>query len=366
MARSPWKKERPLKTAPDSTLALDIGGANIKAAHSRGAVASRPFAVWKTPGNLRDEIVDFCSSFPESGSVLLTMTAELCDCFPTKRYGVLHILDAVTSALPNRPTWIWGLNNRFNASEEIRKDPLRAAAANWLALATVAARLSGRGDGLLIDIGSTTTDLIPLKNGLVAARGRTDTERLATGELVYAGVRRTPVCALAQRLPFRGRVIGLATELFASTLDVYLTWGAVPEEAGDTDTCDGRPATIEAARDRLARMVGADREGFSQEDAIQLAGSCHEALIDRLTEVADAICVRTPGSPQTIILAGSGEFLGRELACRLGASEDQVVSLSARWGVDASCAACAYSLLLLAKGQEREEDGDNGRNQGGR
>jgi uncharacterized hydantoinase/oxoprolinase family protein len=78
----------------------------------------------------------------------------------------------------------------------------------------------------MIDIGSTTTDIIPLDKGRVAVRGRTDTERLRTGELVYAGIRRTPLCALATELPLgQGPPIGLAAELFATSLDVFLTLG---------------------------------------------------------------------------------------------------------------------------------------------
>ena len=111
----------------------------------------------------------------------------------------------------------------------------------------------------------------------VAARGRTDTERLQTGELVYAGVRRTPVCALATELPFRGVPTGLAAELFASTLDVYLTLGEIAPDPKDLSTADGRPATVDAARDRLARMVGADRDGFSADDALAFARAADEA-----------------------------------------------------------------------------------------
>ena len=122
----------------------------------------------------------------------------------------------------------------------------------------------------MIDIGTTTTDLIPLDSGKVCARGRSDTERLQTGELVYAGVRRTPVCAVASELPFRGFPTGLAAELFASTLDVYLILGEIESEPDNRSTADGRPATIEGARDRLARMVGADRDSFSALDAISL------------------------------------------------------------------------------------------------
>ena len=139
-----------------------------------------------------------------------------------------------------------GFDGQFHLIAAILENPLLAAASNWLALATIAARLVGQGGGLLIDVGSTTTDIIPLIDGNPAPRGRTDTERLGSGELVYTGVRRTPVCALADRLPFGGVPTGLAAELFATTHDVYLTLGALPEKPDDTDTADGRPATREA------------------------------------------------------------------------------------------------------------------------
>jgi len=67
------------------------------------------------------------------------------------------------------------------------------AAANWLALATYAGRLAPRGPAVLLDVGSTTTDVIPLQDGTPVPRGRTDPERLESKELVYTGVRRTPL-----------------------------------------------------------------------------------------------------------------------------------------------------------------------------
>src|SRR6202030_2937868 len=108
-----------------------------------------------------------------------------------------------------------------------------------------------RGSGLLIDVGSTTTDVIPLSGGRAVPRGVTDAARLQTSELVYTGARRTPVCALVHE--------GVAAELFATTLDVYLTLGAFAEDSS-TDTADGRPATRPRAHARLARMRGGDAE----------------------------------------------------------------------------------------------------------
>jgi probable H4MPT-linked C1 transfer pathway protein len=278
------------------------------------------------------------------------MTAELCDCYPTKAGGVEAVLAAVTATYSEEQVAVWGTDGQFHDIPAIRGNPLLAAAANWLALATLAARLLPQGPGLLVDIGSTTTDLIPLRDGQPVPAGRTDTDRLRSGELVYAGVVRTPVCALATELPFRGARTGLAAELFASTLDIYLTLGELEPDPFDDSTADGRPRTVEAARDRLARMVGADRDGFSTDDARELAQAADQALMDRLVESAIRAC-QGIGTPRGAVVAGSGEFLARRLAQRVVEPGGPIIELREAWGPVASGAACAYALVVLA--QER-------------
>jgi (4-(4-[2-(gamma-L-glutamylamino)ethyl]phenoxymethyl)furan-2-yl)methanamine synthase len=339
---------------PESWLALDVGGANLKAAHSSGGVRSRPFELWKRPDELPRNLATLASTLPSADRVALTMTAELCDCYPTKAVGVRSVLDATETALRGRPVAVWGSDGRFHEVEEVRDRPGLAAAANWLALATSAARLIPPGPGLLIDVGSTTTDLIPLLDGRPAGRGRTDTERLQTGELVYAGVKRTPLCAIARELPFRGRPTGLMAELFASTLDVYLTLGEIPSDPKDLSTADGRPATADAAVDRLARMVGADRDGFHVDDAFAFARAADEVLLARLEAAADRAAGSTVGRPRHAVVAGSGEFLARKLADRALEPGGSLVSLTEAWGPVASGAACAHALVELALEWTRE------------
>ncbi len=160
-----------------------------------GQARALPFELWKRPDELGHVLAALAATFAPSDRIALTMTAELCDCYPTKAVGVNAVLDAALDAFLGRPIHVWGVDGAFHSVEEVRRQPLIAAAANWIALATVVARLVPEGPGLLIDIGTTTTDLIPLKDGRMAARGQTDTERLQAGELTYAGVRRTPICA---------------------------------------------------------------------------------------------------------------------------------------------------------------------------
>lgn len=322
-------------------LALDVGGANLKAAHEAGMVASRRFALWREPSGMERELRSLGATFPPFDKVALAMTAELCDCFETKAEGVRSVVDAVVSAFEGRSTRVWTTDGDLCGPSYVSIRPLSAAASNWLALAEVAARLMPEGPGLVLDIGSTTADLIPTRDGRVATASRTDADRLAAGELVYLGTRRTPICALATSIPHRGRRVGLMAELFATTLDVYLTLGAVADDPSDLDTADGRPATASAARDRLSRMVGADREAFDAEDALDMSRHLDGLIVDRLGSAAGGR--RLAG----VVVSGSGRHLALRVARRL-VDAHRVIDLADLWGPEAADAACASALLRLA------------------
>ena len=126
-------------------LALDIGGANLKAAHSDGPTTTAPFEVWRQPAELGKAIADLAAALPPFDRATVTMTAELCDCYPTKAEGVLAVLAASAQALGNRPLSVWGIDGRFHELDEIRRRPVLAAAANWLALATAGPRSTPHG-----------------------------------------------------------------------------------------------------------------------------------------------------------------------------------------------------------------------------
>lgn len=337
-----------MTTSSAPWIALDIGGANIKAAHTQGMARTVPFELWKRPDELPRLLSQLTAALPPADRIAITMTAELCDCYPTKAKGVREVLSAVSEVYSGKQIRVWCTDERFHSVEEVLERPEPAAASNWLALAALAARLLPAGSGLMIDVGSTTTDLIPLRDGKPAPRGRTDTQRLRSGELVYIGVRRTPVCALATELKFRDATTGLSAELFASTLDIYIVRGQIPPDPYNDSTADGRPATVDAARDRLARMVGADRDTFSKDDAAGFAEAAHAALMARMIAAAERACRDTIGKPRGAVVAGSGEFLARELAERLLDPGSPIVSLNEVWGPVASSAGCATALVMLA------------------
>ncbi len=322
-----------------SVVGFDIGGANLKAAHTDGTALARPFPLWQAPGQLAANLRALRDALPPHDVVAVTMTGELCDCFETKRDGVRAILKSVAEVVDVAAIRVWTTRGRFVSFDEALADPLPVAAANWLALAHLASRRFP-GRSLLIDTGSTTTDILYLGPDGPEPRGLTDFDRMRSGELVYTGIRRTPVCA----------VLGLdvAAERFATMLDAHLLLGLVPENVNDRDTADGRPATKAHAHARLARMRCADTETFSFDDATALATDALEQQRAVIWRAAERVMAGRP-PVERVVLAGSGEALARRCQeTHIWLGQLPVVSLREHLGEAISEAACAYAVATLA------------------
>lgn len=329
-------------------LSLDIGGANLKAADGRGFALSHYFPLWKTPELLADAIGGVLRDSPAATHLAVTMTGELADCFQTKAEGVRAILGAVQRAAAGRKIFVYLTDGTFVSPSLASDRYMLTAASNWHALASFAGHFVREGNGLLIDIGSTTTDIIPLQDGKPVACGTTDPERLVSGELVYTGVARSPVCAVARDIPWHGRRCPLVHEVFSTTWDAYLVLGNLPEQPESTHTADGRPATKVHARNRLARAICADREMFDDRDALAAAEAIAFEQRKLLRTALTAVLHRMDGTPTTVIISGQGEFLARRVLEELQLRAE-VVSLVAELGPTVSQAAPAHALAVLLR-----------------
>jgi probable H4MPT-linked C1 transfer pathway protein len=324
-----------------AVLGVDVGGANLKAAHTAGVARSRPFALWKEPDGLSEALRELLLGMPSADLVALTMTGELCDCYDSKRQGVVAILEGVERAVGKTAIRVWRTDGQFCDIAQARREPLQVASANWLATATYVGRFAPSGAALLLDVGSTTTDIVPLHDGKPIPRGRTDPERLRANELVYTGVRRTPLCAL-----LAGQV---AAELFATTLDAYLIMGELSEDPNDRMTADGRPATRAAAHARLSRMLCADLETCTEQERRALALKAVVRQEVMIGFALERVAERLPGPPRAIVLGGEGEFLAfRSLGRQERFPPCQVIGLGQRLGDGFSRAACAHAVAVLA------------------
>jgi probable H4MPT-linked C1 transfer pathway protein len=279
----------------------------------------------------------------------VTMTAELADCFATKREGVAFVLDSFRAAFPGIRPWVFGVDGRFRSVEAARRRPHRVAAANWMASGLLVARTFP--DALFLDVGSTTTDVVPIVAGRVAARGRTDPERLRAGELVYTGALRTPVCAVVRRVPLAGRPCRVAAEHFAVAADVHLWLGAIGESDYTCETPDGRGRGRYEAGARLARVVCADLEMLRPEAITAIAAHVARAQVRQIAGGIRQVMRRLgTRAPRVAVVAGQGAFLARAAADDVGlATRDMAEAIGTAAARAAPAAAVAYLLAAVAE-----------------
>ena len=280
------------------------------------------------------------------------MTGELCDAFASRREGVAGLAAIAAKHLAPASLLLYAGRAGFVELGEAAVHAADIASANWHASAALLAL--ELPDALLIDIGSTTADLVPIVGGRVAALGYTDAERLAAGELVYTGMTRSFVMALAARAPFRGVWTPLMNEYFASAADVHRILGDLPEGADKMPTADGREKTVDASRARLARMIGREADEAAAPEWDGLAAWFAEAQI---REIADAAFLRLSrhdvAAAAPVVAAGVGEGVAAEVARRLRRSCVGFSSLIAAPAEASHCAPAAAVALLCGESSGR-------------
>jgi probable H4MPT-linked C1 transfer pathway protein len=271
----------------------------------------------------------------------VTMTAELSQMFRTKREGVAFVLDALERAFPGAALHVYSTAGVFVTPDAARLDPLAVAAANWMATAAMVAMM--HPDAVLVDIGTTTADIVPIVDGRVAAVGRTDPERLASGELVYTGAVRTPLEAMISEVPYGDGCAAVSAEGFALAGDVHVWRGALAPADHAAPTPDGRPATREYARERLARVICADVEMLDDAAISAIADAAAAAQTARVAAAIARVAARHPHLRRAVV-TGSGAFIA-EAAARAAAMD--IVPLARDLGEAAARSAPAAAVALL-------------------
>lgn len=335
-------------------LAFDVGGANIKAADGLGWAHAEAFPLWRQPDALPD-VLGRIAAIRAPRRIVATMTGEIADCFSSRAVGVARIIDALETAAarvtPRADLGIYLVEGSIVPAAEARTRPLAAAAANWHAMARLAAAHATADRAFALDVGSTTTDIVPIDRGVPVPRAGDDVGRMAAGELVYTGVERTPVAAIVRSLPWPSTGTGrrpIASERYADSRDAWLLLGGIPESPQDHDTADGQPATRAAASRRLGRMLLADPEAFSSADARAAADWCARAQSRQVARALARVARAVGWKPECVVLSGHGACLAKRALDHLGWKAD-TVPLADRLGHGVSRAACAHALALIER-----------------
>ena len=307
--------------AEPNVVGWDIGGAHVKACRLHGGevvdVAQWACPLWQGIDQLERVVQAAHARWPDLATArhAVTMTGEMVDLFEHREDGVRRIAALLVERLAAQiPVRFFAGDAGWCGSDDVDRHWQAIASANWLATAQHAAlTVSGRngaGDGMLIDIGSTTTDLIAFRAGRVLTTSRTDAQRLATGELVYHGVVRTPLCALAPRIAWRGAMLNVMNEFFATVADVYRLTGELNPAHDLHPAADNGSKDAAATRRRLAHMVGLDARDGTPADWLVFARAWREHQVAELAgQLQRVMALHALRADMVVISAGCGDFL---------------------------------------------------------
>lgn len=332
------------------SIGWDIGGAHLKVAcvDSNGKiklVEQIATPLWKGLECLKDSIPKVIKQLPAGTySHALTMTAELVDVFDNRESGLNSLITLCKESIGN-DIGFYTVQGEFLNFNNTQNKLGQIASANWHASAIyVASRIDS---GLFIDIGSTTTDIIPFSDNKLMNRGHDDQSRLRFDELVYTGVIRTPLMSLTQKVPFRGEWQSLAAEYFANTADVYRILGCITEDDDLMDTADGKAKDIESSVRRLARMLGMDSNNAGHDCWNKLAQYFEEVHLQLLTKTTLRVLTNSNENKTTIVGAGTGRFLIKKVAQRLNIPYIEFSELSdSDSTLSHKCNTCAPAVAL--------------------
>jgi len=339
-------------------LGLDIGGANTKATYiktdndtvNEHRTVLEYFPIWKDRKGQLPQVLEKLKQKVAGSMVLdgvgVTITAELSDAYMTKKEGINHVLDCVTKVFADVPTFVLDVETKMLTVKDARMEPLKVASANWAATGWMISQLIK--NCIIVDVGSTTTSIIPVINGKVESIGRTDLEKLQNGELVYTGSLRTNVAAIVDTIPVKGKMTRVSSELFAQSGDVHLILNNIAQKDYTAETCDGRGKTRKEAVARLARVVCADTDMLNEQEIVAMAKFLYERQVEQVAAGLKQVYERmqsSQGGKMAVVTGLGRNFLARKAAEKVGVK--QIIDMQELVGTEAAIVSPSVGVALM-------------------
>ncbi|VAX18127.1 hypothetical protein MNBD_NITROSPINAE01-898 [hydrothermal vent metagenome] len=309
-----WQVNKKIKV-----LGLDIGGAHIKyaVAQNQKALLKRkiiPFEIYRTPKKLAPLLKAICKEVKPS-AIALSMTGELADVFVTRREGVKFILNAAVDAFGGNAINVLTVKGSFVSVSVAMKQTELVSAANFMA--TVLYTASIVDNSVVVDIGSTTTDILPVINWSPAILAHDDLGRLKSGELFYGGYLRTNASSVLQEISIGKTKVGTCPEFFATVGDAHLYSGDITAKDYTCQTPDGGPKTKRGAGIRLARLILSDPQTLSAKEIESIARQIVKAQTEKIADAIKKLIVKRKMQNAKILLTGAGAKVYRVKLARM-------------------------------------------------
>ena len=249
-------------------IGWDIGGSNTKISiikSNRANSEVHEIELWHDDGlsKLKKLVSDFGINQSDTYHGI-TLSGEMCDIFPSRENGINTILSFFKKFSSN--TYIYS-SSGFLKLHKIREYK-KVASMNWYSVGEL---ISKKIDNcIIIDMGSTTTDFIMIKNNTIINKRVDDFTGLNNDELLYTGFLRSPIYALTDKVRVNMMSSKVIPENFSTMADVYQILKILDIKYDYTSRADRRSKTLLNSYKRVSRSFGFD---FKQN---------HKKIIDKL------------------------------------------------------------------------------------
>lgn len=246
------------------------------------------------------------------------MTAELSDAFRNKKEGVHFILDSARQSFKDEFDSVLNVRSELISVKKAKANPIEVAGANWVATGWLISQKIK--NCIIIDVGSTSTSIIPIKNGKISNKGNTDFEKLMVGELVYTGLIRTNIAAIVQRIPIRKSEVTVSSEFFSQSGDVHLILGNVDKKNYVADTPDNRGKNRIDAMQRLAKVICGDLDIINQSEIQTMAEYIYKKQIKQISDALKKVYLNLKEKNNQeipIVVTGIGKVILAKKAAQL-------------------------------------------------
>ena len=261
-------------------IGWDIGGSNTKISIIKSNKAKsevHEIELWRDAGlsKLKKLISDLGTN--QNGTYHgITLSGEMCDIFPSRENGINTILSFFKKFSSN--TYVYS-SSGFIKLHKIREHK-KVASMNWY---SVGEMISKKIDNcIIINMGSTTTDFIMIKNNTIINKREDDFTGINNDELLYTGFLRSPIYALTDEVRVNMISYKVIPENFSSMADIYQILKIIDIKYDYSSRADRRSKTILNSYKRVARSFGFD---FKHNHKKIIEKLCQEIMHIHITKI---------------------------------------------------------------------------------
>ena len=297
-------------------LGWDIGGANIKVCVFNSdkkiiQMHKKNLNIWNDFSDINfffNTVLNLYKDYDIKS--FITITAESCDNFKDRNEGIISILSECDKNIVGKKYYYTNKNIYVDYKEAVN-DTSKLFSTNWI-LTSNFLNASNKID-LIIDVGSTTTDII-FKN-INIDNNINDYKRLTNKTLLYAGVIRTPLPMLTDEVLYRSNYTSLVREVFATTGDIFNVLGDINFIDHNYVGSDNLQFTLENSLIRLSRVIGLDYDQSDKKNIIEIAYNIKKLFMKKIINNVNYIF---DNKIEGLVISsiGEGSFLVRDM-CKM-------------------------------------------------